>query len=418
MREGRIAAIGPTAAGKARAGFCAIDARGCAVLPGLMQSHVHLCQTLMRGMAEDLPLMSWLRDRIWPLEAAHDEASLRASAELGVSEMLLSGTTTILDMGTTRGHDVVFEVCERMGIRVVGGKTMMDAGAGLPRNLRESTAQSLRESDRLCARWHGAAGGRIRYAYAPRFVLSCSERLMRETAERCRTDGVLLHTHAAEHPDEHAAVREALGRDDVDVLASWGVAGPGVVLAHGVQLTGAQIRRIAAAGTRVVHCPSANLKLGSGIAALRGLLDAGVQVGLGCDGAPCNNTLDVWTELRHAALLARLRSGPSSMPAEAVLGMCTLQGARVLGLEGEIGSIEVGKRADLIVVSLRGVHMAPVQDAVSALVMSGRAQDVRHVIVDGRHVVRDGQLEGMDVEQVRRRAERQARRLLARAGLA
>jgi len=368
-------------------------------------------------MAEDLPLLPWLRSRIWPLEAAHNEASLRASAELGVCELLLSGTTSILDMGTTHGHDVVFEVCERLGIRVVGGKAMMDAGAGLPRKLRETTASSLRESDRLCARWHGAASGRIRYAYAPRFILSCSQTLLRETAARCTTDGVLLHTHAAEHRDEQLAVREALGRDDVDMLLSWGISGPEVVLAHGVQLKAVQIRRISARGTRIVHCPSANLKLGSGIAPLRKLLDAGVTVGIGCDGAPCNNNLDIWTELRHAALLARLRSGPSSLPAVQALELCTLQGAKVLGLAGDIGSIETGKRADLIVVSMQGLHMAPVQDEPTALVLSGKAQDVRHVIVDGRVLVQDGELLGVDVARTRRRAELEAKRLRARAGL-
>lgn len=368
-------------------------------------------------MAEDLPLMTWLKDRIWPLEAAHDDASLQASAELGVGELLLSGTTTILDMGTTHGHDAVLDACDRMGIRTVSGKAMMDTGEGLPRKLREKTQASLRESDRLCARWHGASGGRIRYAYAPRFILSCSERLLRETAERCQTDGVLLHTHAAEHPEERVAVRRALGRDDVDVLASWGISGPRVVLAHGVQVTPGQIKRIAERGTRVVHCPSANLKLGSGIAPLRALLDAKVSVGLGADGAPCNNNLDVWTELRHAALLARLRSGPSSMPASTVLELATRRGAEVLGLDAEIGSIEVGKRADLIVVELHGLHLAPVQDPVAALVLSGKAQDVRDVVVDGRIRVRDRELIGMDTQQLRRRAERQAARLMSRAKL-
>jgi len=418
VRHGRIASIGAAASQHASKGRTLIDATNCAVLPGFVQSHVHLCQTIMRGMAEDLPLLAWLRERIWPLEAAHDDQSLSASTQLSVAELLLSGTTTVLDMGTTHGHDVVFEVCDRMGIRVVGGKAMMDAGRGLPRKLRESTAASLRESDRLCARWHGAANGRIRYAYAPRFILSCSERLLRETSERCTTDGILLHTHAAEHPTERAAVRAAFGRDDIDVLASWGIAGPNVVLAHGVQLTAAQIRRAARLGTSVVHCPSANLKLGSGVAPLRQMLDAGVVVGLGCDGAPCNNNLDAWTELRHAALLARLRSGPSSLTASQALELCALGGARVLHLDNEIGSIEVGKRADLIVVSLEGIHMAPVVDAPTALVMSGKAQDVRHVLVDGRHLVRNGELAGLDLGALRARVDREARKLMDRAGLA
>lgn len=417
MRDGRIAAVGRGVGHLAREGHDVIDARGCAVLPGLVQSHVHLCQTLMRGMAEDLPLLDWLRRRIWPLEAAHDETSLRVSAELGVAELLLGGTTAILDMGTTHGQDVVFEVCARLGIRMSGGKAMMDAGDGVPDKLRESTGASLMESDRLRKAWHGSSGGRLRYAYAPRFILSCSEALMRETGERCKADGILFHSHAAEHREERDAVRAALGRDDVSMLQGWGISGPWVVLAHGVQLTAQEIHEAARQGTRVVHCPSSNLKLGSGVAPLRAMLDAGVVVGIGCDGAPCNNTLDLWAELRHAALLARMRSGPDTMPSRDVLDLCTVRGAQVIGLGDEIGSIEAGKKADLVVVSLQGLHMQPVQDPVDALVLSGKAEDVRHVMVDGRVLVRNRELLGVDTNKLRRAAQREGRKLMARAGI-
>jgi cytosine/adenosine deaminase-related metal-dependent hydrolase len=378
---------------------------------------VHLCQVLMRGMADDMPLLEWLKTRIWPLEAAHDERSLAASAELGLAEMMLAGTTTILDMGTVRAHDAVMEACDRSGIRAISGKTMMDVGDGVPAGLRESTRASLDESESLCKRWHGARGGRIGYAFAPRFILSCTEALVRGAAERAADMGVLVHTHAAEHPAEREAVRKALGREDVAVLREWGVRGHQAILAHGVQLTDDEARRIAEDGTRVVHCPSANLKLGSGIARVAELDAMGVQLALGADGAPCNNNLDPWTELRHAALLAKVRTSTTALPAERAVRLATIDGARALGLDAAIGSIEVGKRADLVVVRLDGAHAEPGGDVFSRLAYACGARDVRHVFVDGEHVVKNGEHQALDVDRVVANARRASRALRARAGL-
>ncbi len=394
-----------------------IDARGCAVIPGLVQAHVHLCQVLMRGMADDRPLLEWLRERIWPLEAAHDAASLGASAELGLAEAMLGGTTTVLDMGTVRDHDAVMEACVRAGVRAISGKAMMDQGDGVPARLRETARESLDESARLASRWRGAADGRVGYAWAPRFILSCSEGLVRGAVERAAEHGDLVHTHAAEHPEERAAVRRALGDDDVAILRRWGVAGPRAILAHGVQLVDDEARAMAAEGTRVVHCPSANLKLGSGIARVAELDALGVKLALGADGAPCNNNLDAWTELRHAALLAKVRTGVTSLPARRAFRLATIDGARALGLEALIGSIEPGKRADLAVVRLDGAHVEPGGDVFSRLVYACGARDVEHVLVDGERVVVHREHRRLDVERVKARAREQARKLVARAGL-
>ncbi len=418
IRGGRIVAVGPRASEARTRSVRFIDARGCAVLPGLIQAHVHLCQALFRGMADDLPLLDWLRRRIWPLEAAHDERSLRASAELGIAELLRGGTTTILDMGTVHHHDVVFDAMARTGIRGFSGKAMMDAGDGVPAGLRESTRASLRESEALCTRWHRRSDGRLHYAYAPRFVLSCTEKLLRETAGLARgLAGTLVHSHAAEHPGERRAVRAALGRDDVDALDAWGISGPNTVLAHGVQLSPAQRRAAAERGTRFVHCPSANLKLGSGIAAIHAMRRAGIVVGIGADGAPCNNNLDAWVEMRHAALLSKVRSGTTSLPAADVLQLATRDGARVLGLEAEIGTLEAGKRADVIVVRIDDLHTEPGGDPITRLVYAAQSRDVRHVFVDGRPLVRDGELMEIDAERVAATARVEARRVVARAKL-
>jgi len=414
IRGRNIVSVGT---GAARPPARVLDASGCAVVPGFVQAHVHLCQVLMRGMADDLPLLEWLRHRIWPLEAAHDARTLRASADLGLAEIMLAGTTTILDMGTVHEHDVVMDACVRAGIRAISGKAMMDAGAGLPARLCESTRASLSDSERLAHAWHGKGDGRIGYAWAPRFLLSCSEALVRGAVERAKARGELLHTHAAENMAEREAVRCAFGDDDVAVLRRWGFSGPRAILAHGVHLRDDEIAAIASEGTRVVHCPSANLKLGSGIARVADLDRQGVALALGADGAPCNNNLDPWTELRHAALLARVRTGITSLPARRAVRLATIDGARALGLDGITGSIEAGKRADLVVVRLDGAHVEPAGDVFSRLVYACGARDVRHVLVDGATVVKDGIHQTLDTELVKARARAHARRLASRAGL-
>jgi cytosine/adenosine deaminase-related metal-dependent hydrolase len=414
VRGREIAAVGDVAtSGVTRV----VDARGCAVIPGLVQAHVHLCQVLMRGMADDLPLLEWLRKRIWPLEAAHDEASLRASAELGLVEAMLGGTTTVLDMGTVHGHDAVMDACVRAGVRALSGKAMMDRGADVPAGLRESTRGSLDESARLAKDWSGKGGGRIGYAWAPRFILSCSEALVRGAVESARERDEIVHTHAAEHPAEREAVRNEHGDDDVNVLRRWGVAGRRAVLAHGVQLDLDDAQELARDGTRIVHCPSANLKLGSGIARVAELDGLGVPLALGADGAPCNNNLDAWTELRHAALLAKIRTGVTTLPAARALRLATIDGARALGLDALVGSLEVGKRADLVVVRLDGAHVEPGGDVFSRLVYACGARDVVHVMVDGQPVVKNREHQRLDAEGVKARARVQARKLAARAGL-
>ena len=411
----RIAAVGAVPARKGPVRV--LDARGCAVMPGFVQAHVHLCQVLFRGMADDLPLLDWLRERIWPLEAAHDARSLGASAELGLLEAMLAGTTTILDMGTVHAYGAVFEACAQAGIRCFGGKAMMDAGDGVPARLRETTKASLAEADRLYKDWDGSGDGRLHYAYAPRFILSCTEALFRGCAERAGHVGALLHSHVAEHPTEREAVRRALGDEDIAVLRRWGFAGPRTILAHGVQLTDEEAAEVARDGTRIVHCPSANLKLGSGIARVAELDALGVPLALGADGAPCNNNLDPWVELRHAALLAKARSGTTALPARRALRLATLDGARALGIDDRVGTLEPGKLADLVVVRIDGPHVEPGGDVYSRLVYACSSRDVEHVMVDGQLVVRHGEHTRLDRERVLSRARTQAKRTAARAGI-
>ena len=415
LAGGRIQAIGPTGTVTPVPGTRVVDATGDIVCPGFVQGHIHLCQVLFRSIAEDLPLLPWLEQRIWPLEKAHNAASLRASARLGIAELLLGGSTCLLDMGTVHHTEALFEAAHELGIRYVGGKAMMDKPN--PVGLDESTASSLEESDALADRFHGSAGGRLRYAYAPRFILSCSDELLRETAKRAAQRGCLVHTHASENPGEVAAVRAATGLDNITALAALGIKGKGVVLAHCVHVSDDERASLQQEQTRVVHCPSANLKLASGVALIPELLADGIVVGLGADGAPCNNRLSAFTEMREAALLQKPRLGADAMPAADALRLATMGSATALGLDDEIGSLEIGKRADVVVVGRGRPHLRPRADAVTTLVFAAEAADVTHVFVSGRQLVRDRRLVQVDLSAILDDAEAQLPPLLERAGL-
>ena len=418
VEDGRIKTVGRLGGSPVgRSKPTTIDCSGLIILPGLVQAHIHLCQTLFRGLADDLSLEAWLAQRIWPLEAAHTEASIHASALLGAAELLLGGTTAILDMETVRHTSAAFEALESIGIRATAGKCLMDAPPPAnPAALRETTDEALSESADLCAKWHDAAGGRLRYCFAPRFAPSCTGPLLRAVSDLAERTGAMIHTHAAETPLELDTVRRTTGHDEIAYLDSVGISGPRTALAHCVWVDKDDIAVLARQRTNVVHCPSSNLKLGSGIAPIPEMLAAGCRVGIGADGAPCNNGLDAFVEMRLAALLQKPRLGPEALPALQALELATLGGARALGLEAEIGSIEAGKCADLIVLDLDGPHAQPEDaDLISRIVYSARAADVRHVIVDGRIVVRDGVLKTADTAEIRRKANAEARQLRVKA---
>ncbi len=410
-RNGILVHVGGTYTPKER-DYEVLDAEGCVVMPGLVQSHVHMCQTLARGRADDLELLDWLRTVVWPYEAALDEEDTAAAARLACIELLRGGTTCILDMGTVRHTDALFSVARAAGIRATIGKAMMDS-ADTPDGLREDTAASLDESDRLRETWHETANGRLRYAYAPRFALSCTEDLMRETARRARAAGVRLHTHASENRDEIAEVKRRTGMENIEYLHHVGFSGPDVALAHCVWLSERERALLAETGTHVLHCPSSNSKLASGVAEIPELLAAGVSISLGADGAPCNNNLDGLFELRLAALLHKPRRGATAMRASTAIRMATLGGARALGLEDRVGSLELGKLADVIAVDISGAHVVPTANPYSAIAYAARASDVRHVVIDGRAVVRERQLLTIDVQRGIADAGERAHRLFA-----
>ncbi|HJZ78212.1 MAG TPA: 5'-deoxyadenosine deaminase [Vicinamibacterales bacterium] len=415
IRDGRIAAIDSNITTPHDA---LIDAAGGYILPGLIQTHVHLCQTLFRGYADDRPLMDWLRTRVWPMEAAHTPATLRAAARLAATELLASGTTAVLTMETVHDTEVVFEEIEASGLRATIGKCMMDFDAQVPKRLQEETRASIDESVSIRARWDGAAGGRLRAAFAPRFAVSCSRALLEAVADLSSAQQALVHTHASESRDEIAIVQQISGaRSNIEYLASLRLASPHLCAAHCVWADERDQRILADHDVKVMHCPGSNLKLGSGIAPVPEMRARGITVSLGADGAACNNRLDMFDEMRLAAVLQAMRKQPGVLPARDVLWMATREGARTLGLEREIGSLEVGKKADVIVVDRDRPHLAPAPDPYSTLVYAARGSDVRTTIVDGAVLVRDFAPVRLDRAEVAAAARRAAHDLFSRAGV-
>ena len=411
VRDGRIAGIG--ALGDTRADRV-INAAGAYLLPGFVQTHLHLCQTLFRGYADDLPLLDWLKLRIWPMEAAHTPASLAASARLAAAELLLSGTTTVLTMETVHDTDAVFDALEPLGLRAVVGKCMMDADHSVPPRLIEDTTRSIDESLALARRWHRRADGRLRAAFAPRFAPTCSRELLEAVAALSAEHDLLVHTHASENRDEIRLVTELTGTSNIRYLECVGLTTRRLCLAHCVWADEGEQQVMAEREVKVLHCPGSNLKLASGIAPVVEMRQRGISVSLGADGAACNNELDMFKEMRLAAGLQAIRRGAGALSARDVLQMATCEGARALGMEDEIGSIEVGKRADLILISRDRPHLATAPDPITAIVYAARPSDVQTTIVDGHVLVDAFALTNADAAEIQAAARTEAAALASR----
>ena len=393
-----------------------IDLNDRLILPGLVQGHMHATQALFRGLCDELELMDWLARRTWPLEGAHTAASNAASARLMAAELIRSGTTALIDMGTAHHQDALFETMRDVGLRGLFGKCMLDVGdASVPATLLEDTDACLAESERLMRTWHMSAGGRLRYALAPRFVPSCSEKLLVRARDMARANGLRLHTHASENRGEIALVESMTGLRNVPYLHKIGYTGEDVILAHCIWLDDDEVRILADTGTHIVHCPSSNSKLASGIAKVEELLDAGCHVCLGLDGA--HNHMDGFVEMRLATGLQKVRRlSPTVMHPQKALEMATLGGARALGQEADLGSLEPGKKADLVVLNMNRLNTTPTpyRDPVSQVVYQATHENVEATMVDGVFLYRDGKHTTLDLEDTVREANAQSAAMLER----
>lgn len=387
------------------------------LIPGFVQTHIHLCQTLFRAMADDLELLDWLQLRIFPFENAHNKNSLLTSVRLGLNELLLSGTTTLLDMGTLRHQEIIFDELQNSGMRVIAGKCLIDENDLFP-EFKSNTRTELDEIYQLAKTYHNTSNGKVKYGFAPRFILSCSEKLLKESFEMKKDfPGSLYHTHSSENKGEIAEVKRRHNKENIEYFDSIGVIDDHSVLAHCIHVNDKETELLKKNNVRVSHCPSSNLKLGSGIANIPKYLSKGISVSLGADGAPCNGNLSVFNEMRLAALIQKPIHGPLAMDAKTVFKLATIEGAKALHLQNEIGSIETGKKADLALLYLSSnAHsiLGDDESVYSNIIYSSTSESVNSVMVEGEWKVLNKKSLLYDEEELNEKSKDELKKLLKR----
>jgi len=418
MEDGRITWVG---AGRLPAdGTQVVDGRGSVALPGLVNTHHHLYQTLTRVRAQDQGLFGWLTE-LYPVWAGVDAEWERAAAGIALAEMALSGCSTTTDHhyvfpeGAEGLIEAEIDTAQQIGLRFHPCRGSMDLGAssgGLPPDEVVQDADTILDhTQAMVRRYHDPQpGAMLRIAVAPCSPFSATEPLMRDSASLARALGVRLHTHIAETVDEERFCQERFGLRPLELLDEWGWLGPDVWLAHCVHLSDKDIQRLAESGTGVVWCPTSNLRLGSGIARARALLDETAAVGLGVDGSASNDAGNMLAEVRQAMLVSRAGGDPKALSAREALRVATRGGAACLGRD-DIGVLEPGKRADVALFSVEGLSWAGAEaDPVAAVVHCSPSR-VRHLFVEGRPVIETGHLVNADEDAIAREGRRVGHRI-------
>ncbi|OQW52420.1 MAG: hypothetical protein A4S09_08690 [Proteobacteria bacterium SG_bin7] len=375
-----------------------IDAKGKFVIPGLIQTHTHLCQVLFRGQADDMALIDWLKKKIWPMESAHTPKTLRRSAKIGLLEMQLSGTTSILDMGTVNHTEVLFETARESGIRYWGGNCLMDLKA-FSGPLHKPMNEAIKDCEKLIAKYHRPEEN-LNFVLSPRFVVCCSEKILKYCQSKQEKENFIVHIHASENKDEIKIVKDRTKKENIEYLDSLNLLNSKTVIVHGVHMKKKEVDRMVKTKTPLAHCPSANLKLASGVAPIHGYLEKGMIVSIGSDGPACNNSMDPFVEMRLAALIQKPLFGPTALPANVAFDLATIGGAKALGMEKEIGSIEEGKRADIVTIDRSHPSVSTITDAYSAIVYSCLGRDVNDVVIDGKVIVRDKRHQIFEAQEI------------------
>ncbi|MGZ7120206.1 MAG: amidohydrolase family protein, partial [Methanobacterium sp.] len=378
------------------------------LMPGIVNTHTHLSMNLLRGLADDLPLDTWLNDYIWPVEANLTGDYCYAGALLACVEMIKSGTTTFNDMYFFMDH--VARAVDEAGLRGMLCHGMIDLGD------EEKRKAEFKETMRIIQNCHNTAEGRIKVAFGPHAAYTCSEELLRWVREKADKMGLKIHMHVSETEFEVQQVREAHGSRPFEYLDEIGFLGDDLIAAHAVWLSDKEIEIIKEENVSLSHNPASNMKLASGVSPVSRLISSGVNVSLGTDGAASNNNLDMIEEMKIAALLQKVNNMDSTvLPAQKVFEMATTGGAKALGLQDEIGTIEVGKKADLVLLNMETPHLTPFRHPVSHLVYAANGSDVDTVICNGQILMKNKELEVLDETEVIKLAEDAAEELLSKS---
>ena len=407
VKDGKIIFVGKySRADKIRAER-RIDAKGKVALPGLVNCHTHVPMTLFRGMAEDQPLNTWLKSVIWPLEAKLRTEDIHVGALLGCLEMIKSGTTCFADMYFH--EEVIARAVEESGLRGVLAEGIIEAGD------KAVGEKMLNDGVSFVRSFHGYAGGRVTALLGPHAAYSCSSELLVEIREKASELDVGVHIHLAESREMFREFEESYGSSEVEFLEKIGFLRGHVLAAHCINLSRKDMQVLSVNGVNVAYVPVANMKLGLGAAKVTDLVSLGVNVGLGTDGPASNNSLDMFETVKMAALLQKLTySNSRVLPVYEVLKMATINGAKALQLDESVGSLEVGKRADIVLVDLSKPHLKPLHDVYANMVYSVRGSDVDTVVVDGEIVMENREVKTLDEQTVMEEAEKTAWNLLSR----
>ena len=410
VRGQRIADLGPTADLLARyPGADVIDASGMAVLPGLVNTHSHMAATMVRSVADDVPPKTWAA-LVWSITDHFDEEKIYWAALLAAAEMIASGTTTVNDHHPYAA--AVAQAVDKAGLRAELADTVAE------RLGHSKGAASLRRAVEFARQWHGRADGRIRARLGPHALYTCSTELLLATRDAARELGIGMHMHVAETAQEIELVGPSrAGATSAQHLHALGILARDFVIAHGLTLNAEDVRLVAEAGAAIAHCPQTYAKMGVTFPNVETWQAAGIPVGLGTDGPGSTNDLDLFEEMRFAGLARKLLDqSATALPARRVLRMATLDGARTLGLAAETGSLEIGKKADVILVDFHRPHLTPFHNVIGQLVYSAKPSDVDTVLIDGRVVYRQRRHLTLDVDEVIDRAQQTFMELAQRAG--
>jgi 5-methylthioadenosine/S-adenosylhomocysteine deaminase len=379
-----------------------IDAKGGLVLPGLVNGHTHAAMSLFRGLADDLPLMEWLNQYIFPVESRMDAEFVYTGTLLACAEMIMSGTTTFCDMYLF--EDEAATAAKKAGMRCLVGEVLYDFQSPNYGTIEKG----FEYTESLIQKWDDDPI--VSIAVEPHSLFTCSPSLLKKANELALKYDVPLIIHVAETLNEISEVKERYDKTPVEHLYSLGLLGSHLIADHCVHLDKREIERVAKYGVKVIHNPESNMKLASGIAPVPELLAHGVTVGLGTDGCASNNNLDLFTEMDTAAKLHKINAmDPTVMDAEKVLRMATIEGAKAMGIEDITGSLEVGKKADVILVDTAKPHLTPLYNPFSHLVYSARGNDVSHVVINGQVVMEDRELTTLNLSEIMERAKKKSR---------
>ena len=411
---------GNTPRGIKRAADEVVDANGTAVMPGMINGHTHLFQTFFRGLADDKPLLDWLRDCIWPGASQLDADTAYVASKIGLIENLRGGATTVVDHQYIHVDPRIDEAICRAASEIGIGFVLASGWAD--RNyfplLTESAETVLKRIEPIFKKWHGAENNRIQIGLAPLIPWGCSDDGMRTTVSASRAWGGSTHIHCAETSIEVEMSIEERGLRHVHWLDSLGLLGSDFQLAHSVWLDDSELDLIQQKGASVVHCPVSNMYLASGVARIREMLDRGITVALASDGPGSNNRQDMFEACKQTVLLQKVSSLDASvLQPEEVLQMACNHGARLIGRENDLGSLEIGKRADLLIIDLASVFMAPIHRIISALVFCASPRDITHVMVDGKFLIKESEITFANEKQVIETANKAAAKIFKAAGI-